>query len=427
MKKFLLLILSFVLGLFAFVGCGETTEDSYEEVETVEYDITYFVVVGNEDAAALTDTYKVENVTYPTSYEEGDAFTFAALKDSIVVGEYTYSFKGWYTDAACTTAITGVLETTKNDLNVYAKYEKVVVSYTITYNVVFDSQEPVALTDTYKAENGEYPATYEKGVGATVSDLKESVNVSEVDYEFKGWYINAACSAALANNTIPTTNTGNVVLYAKYESADYTPEEPNEPVVYDITYFVVVNTNEPIVITDAYKAQDAVYPASYEYGVGAQIPDAKAEVLATDGTVVFKGWFTNEECNVAFDGISETNLGEVTVYAKYETVYYTISYYAVLDGANPVALLDAWKVSGDEYPTTYEYGKAIDVDDLQAEITVNSTAYEFKGWYFDEGCTTSASITATTSGDQILYAKYTKKVATPTPPEDDNENWTQNY
>ena len=34
MKKFLLLILSFVLALFVFVGCGETTEEQYEEVET---------------------------------------------------------------------------------------------------------------------------------------------------------------------------------------------------------------------------------------------------------------------------------------------------------------------------------------------------------------------------------------------------------
>ena len=423
MKKFLLLILSFVLGLFAFVGCGETTEDSYEEVETVEYDITYFVVVGNEDAVALTDAYKVENVTYPTTYEEGDAFTFATLKDSIVVDGVTYSFKGWYTDAACTAAITGVLETSKNDLNVYAKYEKVVVTYTITYNVVFDSEAPVALTDAYKAENGEYPATYEKGVGTTFSDLKESVEMNGVTYEFKGWYPTATSNTKLTENTISASNTGNVTLYGKYASENYTPSEPVEPDEYDISYFVVINGAQAIAMTDAYKAQDGNYPAAYEYGVGAEISDAKAEVLATDGTVVFKGWFTNAECTMAFDGISETNLGEVALYAKYATVYYNLTYKAVLGTAAAVDFSDTYKAQNATYAATYEYGKVAEIANAKTEVSVGGKTYQFKGWYFDETCTTAANFTATTSGDKTVYAKYTEKVIV----DDDDGNWTQNY
>ncbi|MBQ7879776.1 MAG: InlB B-repeat-containing protein [Clostridia bacterium] len=330
MKKFLLLILSFVLGLFAFVGCGESTGSEYEEVETVEYDITYYVV--------------------------------------------------------------------------------------------FDSQEPIALTDAYKVANVVYPSSYEKGVGATISELKSEVIVENVVYEFQGWYVDAACSAALTDNVISTTNTGKVTLFAKYASENHTPDEPTEPVEHAISYFVVINGAEPVAMTDEYKTQDGNYPASYEYGVGAEISNLNTDMPTADGVVVFMGWFENAACSVAFDGISATNTGDVTIYAKYQTVTYTVSYYVVLDGADAVALTDSYKVSGGEYPTSYEYGKEAEIDDLQ-DFTSGGKTYEFKGWYFDEDLTTAATITASTSGNKSVYAKYTEKVVA----DDDEENWTQNY
>lgn len=421
MKKFLLLILSFVLGLFVFVGCSETTEDQYEEVETVEYDISYFVVIGDQDAVALTDAYKVDGKSYPTSYEEGDAFYFSPLKDAYTVDEVTYSFKGWYTDSACTTAITGVTASTKNDLTLYAKYEKVVVTYTISYNILFNDDTPAALTNNFKLENGNYPEVYEYGVGATISDLKPTVDMGGVIYEFTGWYLSQTSGTKLTDNTISATNTGNITLYARYESENYTPDLPTEPDEYDINYFVVINGETAIAMMDAYKLQNGNYPASYEYGVGAEISALNTDMSTANGVVVFKGWFTNAECTMAFENISTTNMGEVTIYAKYETVNYNISYFVVVGNADAIALTDSYKVSGGEYPTSYEYGKATEIDDLK-EITSGGKTYEFKGWYFDEELTMVASITASTSGDKTLYAKYTVKAD-----KDDNENWTQNY
>lgn len=331
MKKFLLLILSFVLGLFAFVGCGETTEDSYEEVETVEYDITYFVV--------------------------------------------------------------------------------------------FDAESPTVLSDTYKVQGSTYPITYEKGVGATIPALKAAVTVSEVDYTFKGWYVDAACSTVLANNTLSTENIGDVKLYAKYASENDAPIGPVEPVVHDIKYFVTVNGAGAIAMTDEYKAQGETYPITYEYGKGAIIPDAKAEVATADGVVVFKGWFENQDCTVTFDGISATNTGDVTLYAKYATVYYNLTYKAVLGTEAAVDFSDTYKAQNATYAATYEYGKVAEISNAKTEVSVGGKTYQFKGWYFDETCTTAANFTATTSGDKTVYAKYTEKVIV----DDDDRNWTQNY
>lgn len=421
MKKFLLLILSFVLGLFAFVGCGEEEDKQYEEV----YAISYYVVVDEEAAVVLTDTYKDANAIYPTSYEEGDAFTFAALRSRVEIDGFTYEFKGWYADAACTTPIDGVLETTKNDLKVYAKYALVPVTYTIAYKVVLDSATAIDLTDAYKETNGAYPATYVYGVGATIDALKTEVTVEGKTYEFKGWYKNEACSAALANNTISATNSGNVTLYAKYASENDTPSAPTEPVYYDIAYYVVVNGDDAIALTDDHKLQDGEYPAQYEDGVGlTTISALQEEITVDDGVVVFKGWYIDEACTTAFTAITADDFGDKDLYAKYETVYYNISYSVVIGSASAVTLDDSYKATGVTYPTQYEYGEVTELPDLTAEITVGSKVYEFKGWYADAACTTKlVSISAEDKEAKTVYAKYAEKVVV----EDDDENWTKNY
>lgn len=72
------------------------------------YNITYVLNGG---------TNAVEN---PTVYSDADI----ALKNPTRKG---YTFAGWYTDAACTTKITGISAAAKADVTVYAKWTKVTV------------------------------------------------------------------------------------------------------------------------------------------------------------------------------------------------------------------------------------------------------------------------------------------------------------
>ena len=103
-----------------------------------------------------------------------------------------YIFKGWYSDEALTQAVSKV--TMDSDKTVYAKWEKEIKNFTLTY-----------------VSNGgtEYAAeTYKEGTEVAIDKAP-----TREGYIFKGWYADEALTQAVSKVTMDSDKT----VYAKWE------------------------------------------------------------------------------------------------------------------------------------------------------------------------------------------------------------------
>ena len=293
-----------------------------------------------------------------------------------------------------------------------SQYTPEELKYTITYYAVIDGGTPTAITADMKVENGQYPTEYIYGTGATFSELQSTVN-----YEFKGWYINAACTAGNEfGRVISETDTGNKSFYAKFVTNTQNPPssepEPPTPQTFTISYKIVMDDElqtDTTVFETVFETMKgtATYPVEYTYGTGATVPD-----LNDEDEYDFEGWFVDATCaeSYKFMGIGATDSGEKTLYAKVTTKA-DIVYLKVVGGGEPKPFddMDKFKpasVEGKSYPIEYKYNTKTKVDDLQNY----GDRYDFVGWYLDEECTEefSGTIDATNAeqrGTLTLYAK----------------------
>ena len=90
---------------------------------------------------------------------------------------------------------------------------------------------------------------------------------------------------------------------------------------------------------------------------------------------------------------------------------YSITYYAVVDGvkvSDSQTLLEKLKDTNKSYPTEYEKGKAIEIDNLINREIEDDLYYNFKGYFVDIQCQEEfGGITDQTEGDIIIYVKLT--------------------
>lgn len=106
-------------------------------------------------------------------------------------------------------------------------------------------------------------------------------------HTFDGWYLDAEFKTPVI--TIDTTQTGTIHLYGKFKPADY-----------DISYELDGGTN------------DAGNPATYTYGIGVtEFKPAVKEGYA------FDGWYLDAEFTQPIASIDATQMGGVTLYAKF--------------------------------------------------------------------------------------------------------------
>ena len=298
----------------------------YAKWELESYTITYELYGG---------TNVPEN---PAGYnvETGTITLKAPTKDK-------YDFKGWYKDAEFTTQVTEIPQGSTGNITLYAKWE--LVSYTITYELEGGTNAP------------ENPASY--NVETETITLKDP---AKLGYTFAGWYM-AEDFTGVAVTGIAQGSTGNITLYAKWESVSYT-----------ITYELNGGTNAP------------ENPAGYN--VETETITLK-EPVKTGYT--FADWYKAEDfTGNAVTEIVQGTTGNITLYAKWELVSYTITY--ELDGGT----------NASENPPSYN---------VETEtITLKDPAkpgYTFAGWYKDSGFTSKITeITQGTTGNIPLYAKW---------------------
>lgn len=102
------------------------------------------------------------------------------------------------------------------------------------------------------------------------------------------------------------------------ESSSEIPKE-----TYSIEYIgIKVYQKQQIDIPDGMMPAERSYPVSYAVGEPVAIDDLKY-LWTTQEEYVFKGYYTDPACEEAFEGITETTRGKVTVYALIQVNYNT--------------------------------------------------------------------------------------------------------
>lgn len=324
---------------------------------TTEYDLTekvltdtvlYVKVVAADGNITYVLDGGVNSVNNPNFYTSTTAIT---LEDATKDG---YTFGGWYFDAEFTLLFTEIAQGRKGNITLYAKW-------------VSNTLPPIeAFANVSYELNG--------GVNASGNPVMyfygETTALSDPSYEgmvFLGWYLTSDFSGD-AITEISDTQVGDITLYAKWVQNSY-----------NISYELNGGTN------------DSTNPATYNYGVGvASIGDA------TRSHYDFLGWYiTSDFSGGAITEISDTETGDITLYAKWGNRYITVTY--VLDGGTNATINEsklysgAYLVLGEPtkegfifdgfYDANGNYVEQIIVDDTSEDITLTAT------WKVDEAKT----------------------------------------
>lgn len=231
----------------------------------------------------------------------------------------------------------------------------------------------VTLTAAWTAER--YAIIYELDGGVNAAGNPAQYTVDQTitledptkpGYTFKGWYADKDFTTLTVG--IPVGSTEAKTFYAKWEQNPY-----------KITW----NVNEGDELTGE------GYTVEAFYGNPITAPSDPARRGYT-----FGGWYTdgsNFAENTKFKTGDKMPEGDVTYYAKWTAIQYTITYN--LDGGT--------NVSGNPAQYTVETGKI-------KLVAPTKMGYAFEGWYSDaERTDRVAEIAAGSTGDVTLYAKWT--------------------
>ncbi len=191
---------------------------------------------------------------------------------------------------------------------------------------------------------------------------------TKLGYEFKGWSKNSNSQNVDYAKSSKYTENESIELYAVWGACSY-----------NINY----NLNGGI--------NNELNKQKYEYGEGATLYNP------TKNGYEFDGWYTNEEFTDLISNISSTQIGDITVYAKWNIIEYSINY-----------ILDGGSVNGTN-PTKY----TVETDDITL-INPSKTGYTFKGWleYGKTNVVQNVVITKGSTGNK----KYTAQWKDETPP-----------
>ena len=266
-----------------------------------------------------------------------------------------YTFNGWNTNSSGsgTNYASGATYSSNANLTLYAKWTP--VTYTVTYNANGGSGAPSAQTKTH-------------GVDLTLSSTKPT----RTGYTFNGWNTNSSGTGTNYASGGKYTANANVTLYAKWT-----------PVTYTVTYNANGGSGAPSAQTKT-------------HGVDLTLSSTKP----TRTGYTFNGWNTNSSetgTNYASGGKYTAN-ANVTLYAKWTPVTYTVTYNANGGSGAPSA-------------QTKNHG----VDLTLSSTKPTRTGYTFNGWNTNSsgsGTNYASGGKYTANANVTLYAKWTPNVLT---------------
>ena len=202
-------------------------------------------------------------------------------------------------------------------------------------------------------------------------------------HRFVGWKVSTT-------GTVSSFHAGDLLTEIKTGSyGDITVTPEFELAEYSITYVLnggVNNQNNVSTFTMADSVDKFFAPAKDYY--------------------VFEGWYSDSAYRNKVTGISEGTTGDITLYAKWSPVDYSISY--VLDGG----------VNNSGNPNTYNLDNTIEFKNP------DKSGYTFAGWFTDSEYISEVTSTKGLSGNITLYAKF-ELTPTEEPTEEPTEKPTE--
>ena len=260
-----------------------------------------------------------------------------------------YSFAGWatYADGNVSYSDKAKIPITGN-ITLYAKWTA--ITYTITY-------EPNGGTN---ADGNPAGYTFETETITLLAPSRESFN-------FEGWYTDSEFSETNKKTEITKGSTGNITLYAKWTAITYT-----------ITYEPNGGTNadgNPAGYTSETETITLLAPSREYFDFG--------------------GWYTDSEFSDSSrkTEIAKGSTGNITLYAKWTAITYTITYEAN-GGTN-----------ADGNPASYTFET-----ETITLLAPSREYFDFGGWYTDSEFSDSSRKTELakgSSGNITLYVKWT--------------------
>ena len=305
----------------------------YAKYLPVTYKVNYFLD-GGVNAQSNVVTFTVEDL--PVLFAD-------PAKDG-------YEFKGWFTDANCQTAFTGVnaemlTSLENNTLNLYADWSKILLTYTVTY---LDKDGNLFGKDTY-LEGSSY--TFREGY------FIDNYNM------FEGWVDTVTGETYASMATLPEGTTGDITVQAKFIIVEYW---------YNVNYYV----NGELYSTASFKEGDGL----------------ETLLTVSQKGYEFNGWYNSE--NELTVSIPTTATADVDLFGYLNLVTYSVQFF---DGTNELDLgLSSYTIS--------------DTDIALPELPVKEGYYP-AGWYTADGTKVNA-IAADSVGNLVLYARYENVVYT---------------
>ena len=268
--------------------------------QAIVYDITYEYddTIGDvAEGDALKESYTIE-----------DDFDFISL-ECFTEG---YHFAGWYTEKDLGTGeqVTGVELGTIGDITVYAHWGLEV------YDITYIGADGVTSTN---------PVNY-----TIESETFTITALTKVGYTFDGWFEDDACEV-VADTTIETGTTGDLVFYASWTPIEYTIE-------YNL-------------YGGGYSGEAS--PGTYTIETGAELVDP-----VLDGSF-FVGWYDAAEGGALVTSIEVGEVGNKTLYAR-------------------------WLTFDSEGGSEITGGVSYSADGVTEPQAPTLDWYDFGGWYLDE-------------------------------------------
>jgi len=278
------------------------------------------------------NTKGAEN-TNPTEY--------TILSDTITLTPISaahYDFIGWFDAAEGGSEVESIPKGSKGNIELYAHWE--IIEYDIAYYNIKGAANANPATYTIESETIELEALEKDG------------------YEFLGWF--DAEEGGTEVTEIANGSFGNLELYAQWSAIEYS-------ITYNNTY-------------------GAINPNPTKYTI--ETPTIVFVPLSAQG-FDFSGWYDAEVGGTKVETIPLGSTGNLTLYARWSAVEYTITY-------------NNTKGAENSNPAQY----TIETDDI-VFTPISAEGYEFLGWFdAEEDGTEVTEIASGSTGDVILFAQW---------------------